>query len=138
MTHEGKENTINPIIQECLINEWLPRLYNLKNERKPIQRLMVIIIIFPLVIVTGLLLHMFITDFSLIESSLMTAFFTLSAIAFVYLGKLQACNDVILEIDFAIRLGNLDYLLRAIPKISGFGSFQNLIKEMGGILTHGQ
>ncbi|MBN2774224.1 MAG: hypothetical protein JXR31_08240 [Prolixibacteraceae bacterium] len=126
-------NKINTNTQKTLIDDWLPKLDNLRKERKFIHHIMLGIIIFPLIIVICLIIHMILTDFNILEGSLMSIFISLSAITFVYLGKLQACDDVILQIDLAVRLGDKDFLLRSISKITCYGSFKNLINEVGRI-----
>jgi len=143
MTNSKKNYTkIDSEVQDCLINDWLPRLHNLEKARKPKRKLMVAIILIPLVIalivfIIGMLINIINEEFKLnfIIISIIGGY---SAVCFVYLGKLQSCDDTVLIIDMTVKLGYIEPLLKVIAKISCYGSFQSLIKEMGNIFKDGK
>jgi hypothetical protein len=69
-----------------------------------------------LLIVASLIINQ---DLPLFKAGVSSILLGLSAIAFVYLGKIQNCNDVIVVIECSVYLGDRDQLIKSISA-SGF------------------
>jgi len=73
-------------------------------------------------------------DWDLERSGLSGLLMGVSSLAFVYLGRLQQCNDVIVAIEFTVILGDRDQIIKSISSISCFGKMQDLLRDIRPIL----
>jgi uncharacterized membrane protein len=121
--------------KQLLTEQWLPRVRELRDQRKPIVRIMICTILVPLVAALAIVLYQILTkDLDVYKTGLCGALLGLAAIAFVYLGRLQNCNDVIVVIEFSVYLGERDQIIKAIGNISCFGKMQDLLRDIRPLL----
>lgn len=136
---ESKEravaHSIPPRVRVRLINEWLPQLRRLREERKPHVRLVTIILMCPLSLAMGLIVVALWTDSPVIP--LVGAYVNLGIAAFVskWLGKLYDCNDAIIAIELAIHLGERDHLIETISRIECFSAFEGVLDHAKNIIA---
>lgn len=137
--HENGMTPINPDTQNLLRKEWVPRLDRLREQRRPLRNVMIGIILAPLVLALAIVVRMvfFSDDRSWFEGSLIFGLISFSAVFFVYLGKLQACDDAIHEIICTVFLGYVEPLLRAIKKVTCYSQFRGIIDDVGKIFKQG-
>jgi hypothetical protein len=116
--------------KQLLMEQWLPRLRDLRDQRKPIIRLMIGTLLAPLaaslLIVISLIINQ---DLYIFKAGISSILLGLSALAFVYLGKLQNCNDVIVVIECSVYLGDRDQILKSISNVSCLGRMQDLLHD---------
>jgi hypothetical protein len=85
----------------------------------------------PLAVALPTVLYLIVTqDLDILKAGICGLLLGLSAIANVYLGRIQNCNDVILVIEFSVYLGDRDQIIRSIGQISCFGKMQDLLREI--------
>jgi hypothetical protein len=114
-----------------LIEQWLPRVRELRDQRKPIFIIMTCIIIVPLVATIALLLQQVLTkEIDFMKLGISGLLLGISAIPFVYLGRLQQCNDVIVAIELQVILGDREQIIKSIASISCFGKMQDLLRDI--------
>ncbi len=131
--------TIDPEIQARLINEWLPRLRELRHERRPLQLLMIIVLLTPLVVVLTIVVHTILSGASLdwTKGSVSVMLLGISCLCFVYLGKLQECNDRLLIIEFAVLEGDQERLHRAVSMLTCFGRLRRILEDAKRVIRQG-
>jgi hypothetical protein len=128
---------------KLLIEEWLPGVRDLKRQRRPIFWIMLCVILVPLALAIGLLLSRILgkTEIDLATGAICALLLGVSSIAFVYLGRLQRCNDIISIIELAVFVGDKDNIFVSVSNVSCFGKMQGLIKDMAPIIkgiSHGR
>jgi hypothetical protein len=106
---EGDLASLDTATQRALIRQWLPQLRELRDQRKAMIRVMVCTIMAPVVVALGVILFtVFTHNLDLLTSGLAGLLLGVSALAFVYLGKIQNCNDILIIIEFTVYLGDRD------------------------------
>jgi hypothetical protein len=121
--------------KQLLIEIWLPRVRDLPNQRKPIFRMMMCALLVPMIVAIALLVWQILTKESLLAMSGLSALVLgIPAIAFVYWGRLQACNDVISVIELTVMLGDREQIIKSISSISCFGKMQDLLRDIRPLL----
>jgi hypothetical protein len=131
---------IPPKVREILILHWLPRVREVREQRRPLQRLMIGILLLPL---GGAILGVIYQFGQLrmggavgwVEATTTTALLGMSAISFVYVGKIQACSDLLLQIEFAVYIGERELLSRAIEHLTCFSN-RGILDDVRGLI-HG-
>src|SRR4051812_49001151 len=123
--------SLDPKVHKCLKEEWLPRLIDLGSRRRPMQRLMIGILLIPLILSVVIIVHViFISkDYKWVEGVVVTFLLGLSSVCFVYIGKIQACNDELLAIEYAVIVGDQALLIDMISKLGCFGSFREILND---------
>jgi hypothetical protein len=102
------------------------------------QRLMCVVLLVPLILMVVLVAHMLIVEnFHWVEGAITTSLLGVSALCFVYLGRIQACNDDLILIELAVIKGDEELLYKAISKISCFGSFREILSDVKLIVADG-
>lgn len=117
--------------KRLLIEQWLPHVRALRDQRRPYITMMLALIILPVVIallITGYMLLTNQLNFRGLGGS--GLILGVSAIAFVYLGKLQSCNDTIIIIEGVVMLGDRDQIIKSISMITCLGKMQDLLREI--------
>lgn len=127
---------LQPETRDMLVEQWLPELLAVRDRRRGIRRAMVASFVTPLVlIVAGIVWSVARGDpISLFEGSAFVLLSGWSAVSFKYLGKLQACDDALTEISLTVRLGFVEPMLKAIPKLSCYSQFEGVIADVRNIL----
>ena len=117
--------------KRLLIEQWLPRVRDLRNQRKPVFFVMLFIMVVPILAAIAMLAPQILTQkLDLGQSGLSGLLLGVSALAFVYLGRLQQCNDVIVAIEFTVILGDREQIIKSISSISCFGKMQDLLRDI--------
>jgi hypothetical protein len=134
MAKPKPKTKLDPEIQSRLIELWLPRLQDLKRQRQPLQRLMIAILLVPLVSAVLVVAHMIYALFMSspvggIELTAAGSLLGLSCFCFLYLGKIQACNDQLVEIEFALVMGDQTHLRRALSQLTCMGAFKGIFSD---------
>ena len=97
--------------------------------------LMVVILLLPLVFAVLLVVYMFIQeDLNAVLTIISGLLFGLSALVFVYLGKMQQCNDVLELIPALVYIGDKGPLLKALPLLSCLGDFREILQDLKEII----
>jgi len=117
--------------KRLLIEQWLPRVRDLRNQRRPVFFVMLFIMLVPMFAAIAMLVPQILTQkLDLGQSGLSGLLLGVSALAFVYLGRLQQCNDVIVAIEFTVILGDREQIIKSISSISCFGKMQGLLRDI--------
>jgi len=122
--------TIDDETKRLLSEQWIPRLRELRSQRKPIFLLMACLLLVPLVAAGAVFVQQFWGadgGLNLKASGISGMLLGVSAIPFVYLGRLQSCNDVLVVVEFSVLMGDRDQLVKSISNISCFGKMQDLM-----------
>ena len=124
--------SIDPKTRKRLIEQWLPRVRELERSRRPIFRLMMAILLIPLVLAILLVANQIFVmkDIDAVQSTVSSIFVGLSALTFVYLGKLQKCNDVLVIVEGTVHLGDRDAILTAMSNLYCLGSFREIFEDV--------
>ena len=118
-----------------LREQWFPRLSEIKTDRRNIVKIMMLMLVFPIVSVFIVFAYEVIKDDINIKLiSLLSIMLGLSAVAFIYIGRLQSCNDQIAIIEFYVYTGDRDKIIKSISIISCLGSMQGILKDTMSIL----
>ncbi len=122
--------------KRLLMELWLPRVRELRDQRKPVFFVMLFIMLVPMFAAIAMLAQQYflIQKLDLGQSGLSALLLGVSALAFVYLGRLQQCNDVIVAIEFTVILGDREQIIKCIGNISCFGKMQDLLRDIGPLL----
>lgn len=131
-------NSLSPEVQRRLKEDFLPHLDELLIGRNKTQKLMSLIIMVPCALLIVWLIKgmIFDNEFYVVTFSTLLP---LIAISFVYLGKLQSCNDQIFSIKLSVIAGTDEVLRKSFGKsLTCMGNFEGLIKEMKGIVKDGK
>ena len=116
--------------KQLLMEQWLPRLRDLRDQRRPIIRIMIGTLLAPLAVALAIVVSLIVNqDLAIFKAGVSSILLGLSAIAFVYLGKLQDCNDVIVFIECSVYLGDKDQILKSISNVSCLGRMQDLLRD---------
>ena len=128
--------SIDSKTRKRLEEQWLPRVRELERRRRPIFRLLVAILLIPLVLAILLVANQIfiLKDIDGFQSTLSSFFIGLSAFTFVYLGKLQKCNDVLVIVEGTVYLGDRDAILEAMSNLSCLGGFREIFEDVKKIL----
>lgn len=128
--------SIDPKTRKRLIEHWLPRVRELERNRRPIFRLMVGVLLIPLALAILLVANQvfILKDIDAFQSTLSSILIGLSALTFVYLGKLQKCNDVLVIVEGTVHLGDRDAILDAMSNLSCLGGFKEIFEDAKNIL----
>jgi len=122
--------SLDDATKQLLAEQWLPRLRELREQRKPMIRLMIGTLLAPLAVALLIVASLIINqDLPIFKAGVSSILLGLSAIAFVYLGKIQNCNDVIVVIECSVYLGDRDQLIKSISNISCLGKMQDLLRD---------
>lgn len=123
---------VPPDILQRLIDHWLPELRSVQDRRRGTRRLMVLLFLIPPALMLAVFAYAVVNgEVNVFRSS--SALAMLSgwvAVAFVYFGKLQACDDVIQQISLAVYLGFTEPILEAIPNLSCYSKFRGVIADV--------
>jgi hypothetical protein len=132
---EGELASLDAATQRALIRQWLPQVRELRDQRKAMIRVMVCTIMAPVVVALGMIVFTVATHhLDLLTSGLAGLLLGVSSLAFIYLGKIQNCNDVLIVIEFTVFLGDRDQLLKSITNISCLGKMQDLLQDVRVLL----
>lgn len=74
-------------------------------------------------------------DISVQQGSIIAILMTAIAVVFVYIGKLQACDDVIPLVTCAVYIGCKNQLATSIQRLECYGNFEGLINNVKSILA---
>lgn len=132
---ENNLTKMRPAVQTRLRQEWLPVLRQVREQRRPMRLLLIAIVLIPLVCVVVLLNHMWERDLKSAEVVIAGGLMTVVATAFIYLGKIQACDDVLPRIECAILLGYMELLVEATADLGCYGQLKGVIEDARKILT---
>lgn len=128
---EPQYTPIDEKVHQRILNDWLPNLDRILERRKITKRLMVVVILVPILLTVFAFVYMAMTgSFDAIGALSTTPLQAFTAIGFVYLGKLQACDDKIFAVRCKVQLGHLEPLLEGLKEISCYGQFNGLFKDM--------
>ena len=119
--NESVENytPIQPDTLKRLIDYWLPELHAVRDRRRGMRRLMIFLFSLPLALaLAGAIAAYLKGSVSLTEGGALMFISSWAAVSFVYLGKLQACDDAVYEISLTVYLGFVEPMLKAVPKLS--------------------
>lgn len=124
-----------------LQEKWIPRLRDLKKEREFTCRVMQIVLIACLVFAFGLALLMVretlnAGGLNLALAWLLLIFLGVPALCFVWLGKLQSCNDVLVLIEGFIYLQDRRGLVASFEKIECLGAMKGILDDAKRLIKH--
>jgi hypothetical protein len=123
--------------KHVLTEQWLPRVRALRDQRKPITLVMMAIILVPVAVMLPIVVYLTVNNqLDILKAGVCGLVLGLPAIAFVYLGRLQSCNDVIVIIEFSVYLGDRDQIIKAISNIACFGKMQDLLRDIKPLLKN--
>lgn len=126
---------IQPDTLKRLIDHWLPELHAVRDRRRGIRRLMIFLFSLPLgLTLAGAIAAYVKGSVSLTDGGALMFLSGWAAVAFVYLGKLQACDDVVHEISLTVYLGFIEPMLGAVRKLSCYSKFRGVIADVRNIL----
>jgi hypothetical protein len=126
---------LEPAVKAELIDQWLPRLRDLKRERKPLLWIMLALLIVPVVLAISIVAYQLLNNnLGLDKVGLCSLLLGLSSISFVYVGKLQACNDSLTFIEYYVIRGDKKLIDNSISNISCFGSMRGIFQDIRVIM----
>jgi hypothetical protein len=118
-------------IKQLLTEQWLPRVRELRDQRKPIARVMICMIVMPLVAAFAIVAYQILTgNLDVYKTGMCALLLGPAAVSFVYLGRLQSCNDVIVVIELSVLMGERDQIIKAVTNITCFGKMQDLLRDI--------
>jgi hypothetical protein len=127
--------SLDDTTRQLLEERWLPRLRDLREQRKPMIRLMIATLLVPLAAALLIVLSLaFNHDMALFKAGFSTLLLGPSALAFVYFNKIQECNDVLVTIELQVYLGDRDQIMQSISNISCFGKMQHFLRDSRSFL----
>lgn len=122
--------TLDDATKRRLEELWLPRLRELRDQRKPMVRLMIGALVAPLAVALLIVLSLLINqDFQVLKATICTLLCGVSALAVVYIGKIQSCNDILVVIELQVYLGDREQIIKSISNISCLGKMQDLMRD---------
>jgi hypothetical protein len=129
--------SLDSTTKQLLEEQWLPRLRDLRDQRKPMIRLMIGTLLVPLVVALLIVLSLILNqDLAIFKAGVCTLLLGVSALAFVYLGKIQNCNDVLVVVELQVYLGDRDQIIKSISNISCLGKMQDLLRDARPLLRN--
>ncbi len=123
---------MDPSTRSRLKEEVLPMLDRVRQDRRPMRLLLIGITVVPLILAVTLVAHqMWRGDWKMVELLITGAFMTTTGTAFVYLGKLQSCDDVLTRIELVVRMdGNEEHLEKATQDLGCYGTFHGVVEHV--------
>lgn len=123
--------------RDYLLNHWLPRVHRLAEQRRPIRRLMVGVLITMCIVCLAAFIPPLvgIAEWNVSKHGI-TGMTTLMvfAIVFGYLGKLQSCDDQLLGFDLAVCQGEWECLMKTIDGLSCYSRHIEIIKDIQNLI----
>ena len=133
-------NKIGKEERELLIKIWIPRIDRIVERRAFVRRAMVFFMCAPFVVFLLLLACLLVigdTGFLLKSSALLSIFLGLAAVGFVYLGKMQACDDILESVTAVVILGDRTLIMASMDRLSCLGRMDNLLRDLKPFLHPG-
>ena len=128
--------SLDDATKQLLVEQWLPRLRELPDRRKPMLWLMTAILLIPIATAFGILISLlFSQQYMVLKAGICAPLLGVSALAVDFYRRIQSCNDVLLEIEFQILLGDRDKIVHSISNISCLGRIQSVLNEARPLLT---
>jgi hypothetical protein len=128
---------IDPKLHKLLIEQFVPRLRQVKNDRRSMQLVMIVVLLIPLLVSVVLVFRTLVAggESKLEEGVIATGLLGVSSVCFIYLGKIQSCNDELLDIELAVFEGDQDRLHDTISKLGCLGNLRGILNDVRRITT---
>lgn len=133
---EEEFKPIDAASKKFLKEDWLPEVRLAVKKRKPIRTLMIGVLVTTFAVLTiGAVIAVLGSDgISWGSGPTVAVFMGFAAIVFVYLGQIQACDEVMPCISLAVHRGCWNQLKKSLKKLECYGNFEGLIGHVRDII----
>lgn len=130
---------LGPEVVKDLRAYWVPQLREIRQRRQFMIRLMVFLLFVPILFsaaLAGYLIYEAVANENvLIElAAILLLILGVPAFSFVYIGKLQQCNDSLVQIELFVHLRDRLGLINALSKIECLGGLKEILDDAGRII----
>ena len=129
--------TMDPIMQRRLTRILVPRLRQFHRSKKPLNVVMIGLLVLPLAVTIILVFYAMFRDANpgwliLTAPPLLLG---LACLAFLYIAKIDECDAHLVKIEFMIMIGDLEGFSEAIANVTCFGRFGDIFDDAKRALT---
>jgi hypothetical protein len=115
------------------MKEFLPRIKEVRDGRKPMRIVMTCIICAPILVALILAGSFLFKDVDpLLQfgcAGVLALCLYPASLGFAYLGKLQSCDDILVKIDLAVIMGNAPLLDKCIANLDCMGRMRGMMTD---------